>query len=78
MVAFLASDLARNITGQAINVCGGVQVHWGTRQRSSLSVDGEPEVDASVARIRPPARDDLAPRVEPHTVRAVHVQVPEA
>jgi NAD(P)-dependent dehydrogenase (short-subunit alcohol dehydrogenase family) len=27
MVAFLASDLARNITGQSINVCGGVQVH---------------------------------------------------
>jgi meso-butanediol dehydrogenase/(S,S)-butanediol dehydrogenase/diacetyl reductase len=27
MVAFLASDLARNITGQAINVCGGAQVH---------------------------------------------------
>lgn len=27
MVTFLASDLARNITGQAINVCGGVQVH---------------------------------------------------
>jgi meso-butanediol dehydrogenase/(S,S)-butanediol dehydrogenase/diacetyl reductase len=27
MVAFLASDLARNVTGQSINVCGGLQVH---------------------------------------------------
>lgn len=26
-VAFLASDLAKNITGQGLNVCGGMQLH---------------------------------------------------
>ncbi len=31
VIAFLCSDQAYFITGQAINVCGGIEFHWACR-----------------------------------------------